>query len=247
MSILACVLLADWQSIPYDKCTEFSVYKDTKLLTGNPYMDTESPMQIGVQLEEHSIYYSTSNERIKCNIIPNTTHNFFVGEFQECCFIQYSSDSTRLHINKYPCDSIGDETYMMMFTCHLNQSTPLCTSFNETVLNDTQISPFINDEFTLTRDQYQDAMTRCIQGGDQCHWNPNSRITKHHCSNCPPICRSLSRSLNFLQFCFGACLLMISIPIAWVPVASMASEWTSKEMQVRVHTCHRIISMVLFS
>lgn len=244
MSILACALLADWQSIPFDKCTDFSVYHDTTLLTGNPmndllYMDTDLQIQIeGVQLEEHSIYYSTSDERIQCNIIPNTTQNLFVGEFRECCLIQYSSDSTRLHINKYPCDSIGDDKYMKMFTCHLNQSTPLCMPFNETGFNDTQLSHF-NDEYTLTHDQYQDAMTRCIQassGGDQCHWNPNSLITKHHCSNCPPICRSLSRSLSFIQFCFGAALLMLSIPIAWVPVASMASEWTSKEMQVRVLT-----------
>ena len=238
MSILACALLADWQSIPFDKCTEFSVYKDTTLLTGNPllYMDAESQMHMKrAQLEGHSINYSTSTERIKCNIIPNTTQNFFVGEFRECCLIQYSSDNTQLHINKYPCDSIGDDENMMMFTCQLNQSTPLCTSIG---FNNTQPSPF-NDEYILTRNQYQDAMTRCIltsSGGDQCHWNPNSLITKHHCSNCPPICRSLSRSLSFIQFSFGACLLMLSIPVAWVPIASMASEWTSKEMQVTVQT-----------
>ena len=88
----------------------------------------------------------------------------------------------------------------------------------------------------LELNMYTLAVNKCESTnvhGHQCHWIPNSIITKRHCADCPPICRSLQSSLTFVQFCIGASLLMVSIPIAWVPVAALTSDRVNKAAQVR--------------
>ena len=87
----------------------------------------------------------------------------------------------------------------------------------------------------LELDVYTIAMNVCesaVVPHHQCYWVPNSRVTKHHCGDCQPICRSIERSLNFVQFVLGASLLMVAIPIAWVPIAALISDRVPRSAQV---------------
>ena len=65
-----------------------------------------------------------------------------------------------------------------------------------------------------------------------CHWNPHSSVTSKECEDCPPICRKKTNYLNFSQFCIGAALLLISVPLARVPITSLISDLVPKDGQV---------------
>ena len=83
---------------------------------------------------------------------------------------------------------------------------------------------------------YTAAMQQCeAHTKEQCHWIPNSPITKEHCGDCQPICRSKYRSLNFVQFSIGAFWFMLSMPVAEVSLPLVISDSVSEEFQVCAH------------
>ena len=83
------------------------------------------------------------------------------------------------------------------------------------------------------RDIYTAAMKQCeAHKREQCHWIPNSLITKEHCGDCQPICRGRSRSLNFVQFSIGAFWFMFSMPVAEVSLPLIISDSVREEYQV---------------
>ena len=85
----------------------------------------------------------------------------------------------------------------------------------------------------VDRDVYTAAMEQCeAHKGEQCHWIPNSLITKEHCGDCQPICRGRSRSLNFVQFSIGAFWFMFSMPVAGVSLPIIISDSVREEYQV---------------
>lgn len=77
------------------------------------------------------------------------------------------------------------------------------------------------------------AMEQCEEHPhSSCHWNPKSDITDKYCEDCPPICRKESNYLEFSQFAIGAALLLISVPVARVPITSLISDIVAKDGQV---------------
>ena len=48
-----------------------------------------------------------------------------------------------------------------------------------------------------------------------CHWIPTSSVTGQNCTDCQPICRSVHRTLNFVQFSVGAMVLLIAHPTTY--------------------------------
>ena len=82
-------------------------------------------------------------------------------------------------------------------------------------------------------DIYTEAMEACeAHTREQCHWIPNSLITKEHCGDCPPICRSKSRSLDFVQFSIGAFWFMFTVPVAEVSLPLIVSDSVMEKYQV---------------
>ena len=67
-----------------------------------------------------------------------------------------------------------------------------------------------------------------------CYWNQHSIITGQDCWGCPPICRSVHRSLNFIQFCLGLAVFTLAIPITRVSVLLTMSDYASKGAQVSI-------------
>ena len=83
---------------------------------------------------------------------------------------------------------------------------------------------------------YTAAMQQCeSHTKEHCHWIPNSLITKEHCGDCQPICRSEHRTLNFVQFSIGAFWFMFSMPVAEVSLPLVISDSVSEEFQVCTH------------
>ena len=67
---------------------------------------------------------------------------------------------------------------------------------------------------------------------DRCRWNAVSQLTGRYCQTCRPVCRSVRKSLNIIQFCIGILLMTISIPLSMASSTIIASDFVSLEMQV---------------
>ena len=91
---------------------------------------------------------------------------------------------------------------------------------------------------------YTAAMEQCEAHKDEhCHWIPNSVITKHHCGDCQPICRSVRHSLNFVQFSIGAFWFMFSMPVAEVSLPLVISDSLREEFQVCANTILHVYTL----
>ena len=87
-------------------------------------------------------------------------------------------------------------------------------------------------------------MEQCEAHKDEhCHWIPNSVITKHHCGDCQPICRSVRHSLNFVQFSIGAFWFMFSMPVAEVSLPLVISDSLREEFQVCANTILHVYTL----
>ena len=65
-----------------------------------------------------------------------------------------------------------------------------------------------------------------------CHWIPNSVITHRLCNACPAICRSVDRTLNFVQFLIGAVIFRLSIVVPTIGIMMVISDAVSRQYQV---------------
>lgn len=240
MSIVGCALIGDWQAIPFDKCTYFSPYHNPALRTNQTlesllHADTQLKIQkLSDNSRDYNIFASTFGDRIRCSITSGQKD--CDRTYNECLLIQFSS-GIEFNVYNYPCETINNDNRVKTYACQWKWNQTFCLHINETNNQDSTESFAASAHFIMTKHNYKDTIIKqCTQAdvkGGNCHWTPNSAITNHYCTDCPPICRSVSKSLNFAQFCIGAAMLMLSIPVAWVPVASMASERTTKDMQVR--------------
>ena len=68
----------------------------------------------------------------------------------------------------------------------------------------------------------------------QCYWNPNSRITGKLCQDCYPVCRSIHKSLNFIQFTAGFIIFSASMPLQSVPLLVVISDFSPPQSQVNI-------------
>ena len=91
-------------------------------------------------------------------------------------------------------------------------------------------------EFSI-KPELLDASDLCLSSPDNCYWNQFSPITKVDCFACPPICRSVQRSLNFVQFAIGVTIFVLVIPISRVVLMVLISDNLSPENQVRILHC----------
>lgn len=223
MSIAGCALIADWQAVSFDKCTYFSPYHNPTL-----HMNRTVGSLIRHTNKMQKRSGTLIDEKISCYTVERENC------FDNCHLIQYSP-GVEFSVLDYPCDISVKDQHVLTYMCQvLDQDQSFCLHI-ETSQNEQVSIASAQNNFLIQQKSYKYEMKQCTQanvGNDRCYWIPDSFITKHYCRDCPPICRGISKSLDFAQFCIGAALLMLSIPVAWVPVASMASERTTKETQV---------------
>ena len=75
----------------------------------------------------------------------------------------------------------------------------------------------------------------CVEASNahhECYWNKRSIVTGKFCSECLPICRSVTNSLNFVQFCIGISILALLAPLTITVLVIVASDITTAKSQV---------------
>ena len=256
LTILSCALMTDWQSFPYDPCTELSPFHNpeivlnyqssiVKLRTRDEkclqlyQMKIKPVVYVSVKLNKRRLL-SQNTTGMQCDRINNCSKHCDANIDQ--CFC-YSFDG-KLCIHRSTNDAMfmSGKTHDHFLCRHGESLNSMCISVQQ---SDTDLDNEINSESLhtvhsqalqlLQTNVYDIAVNKCETAdirGHHCYWTPNSIITNRHCSDCPPICRSLQQSLTFAQFCIGAALLMISIPVAWVPIAGLISDRVHREAQV---------------
>ena len=243
--------MADWQSIPYDPCTELSPFHHPDIIS--QYRDVvptkrdikcEKPHQnkfdfdvcasIQVKLHQTPIINASG---LACTEVESCSRDHCNNAFDQC--LHYTLDTNRCQLQESKYINGFTDYDAGQFLCKQSLYSLCITIYQETFVNKS-----INESLytvhsqalqLLEVDLYAIAVNKCESAnidGHQCYWIPNSIVTKKHCSDCPPVCRSHQHSLSFVQFCIGAALLMVSIPIAWVPVAGLISDRIHKEAQV---------------
>ncbi len=226
MSIVSCGLLADWQSLSHDKCIELSPFH-------NPGLTIRNRSELSQMT--YAVPQKFSNEPPKS---PATTLNCISGqnhEYIECMLEQELSETYHSYFN-YNCTVLTNESHYK------------CIQTRNKYDNNLDAVGKIQTLRLLNNTLYYKMMIQCetaVFKGHNCHWIPNSIITHQYCHDCQPICRNPEYSLNFIQFSLGAAILMLSIPVAWIPVASMVSQRIKGEMQVYyTFLCNNNISIM---
>ena len=94
----------------------------------------------------------------------------------------------------------------------------------------------INSINVLPEKVYFIARNNCNEAnvsGHQCHWIPSSIITKKECEDCQPICRSISQTLTFAQFCIAIALMVLSNSLQFTPIVALLTNQSPKQYVVR--------------
>ena len=173
ISVAAAVLLADWQSLPYDPCTEYSLYYHPELV------------------------------------------DRYIREIKNSSGLLTQDDSLEHYGGLLWEKSLG--------------GTPLVNETPSAVVSHPLSANRINMEVIDL------AVNKCesLYTSLGCHWTPMSLITGKDCPDCRLLCRSVDKTLNFIQFCLGAVLLLISVPSIRVSLVNVTSDYVNKEIQVR--------------
>lgn len=274
-SMIGLTIMADWQSIPHDMCTHYSLYHHPELATnystqslpvglvnqqsiGCQILNVDSCASGRASLQKHSCIPNFHPELITCQVAHSCAQctdslsvknsplcMFFTVSSQEVCFRELnttmSSEQTGLSIL-----CIGDQFQ----TCtRITDSTTRATENEiEMEMFRKHILPLVHTQALQIVDSavYEVAMNRCESFHNSeyhCHWIPNSEITRSHCDDCQPICRSEYGTLNFVQFCIGVFEFLLTISLSRIAVVMIISDIVVQDFQVKnLHAIHNIKS-----
>ncbi len=215
MTFVACLLSADWQSIPYDPCTLLSPFHHSELIDHPLHYHDNSPWQRTLHSELSSRYRLP---KVQCS---HTEQSCDCG--QRLC-LNYTLDSN---------DTLHEAT-------PTSNSTPLSLQCRPRLLPCVQLYSALHfvsiQQLTLLSEiDYNMSKHTCETSNvSHCHWIPSSSITHKECVDCQPICRGVDRTLTFWQFVLGTVIVMASLPILWVSLVAMISVQVGVESQVGV-------------
>ena len=178
-SIAATALMADWQSLPYDSCTDYSLYHNPGLI----------------------------------NIYQQEVNNSVLVQ-QDASFVYRANQG-----------------YQGRFLWQISLDGPSYSIINET--------PSMTTSHSLSTNQIKMgvvelAAKKCRSQNTSlgCHWTPKSFITGKVCPDCRLLCRSVHKTLNFVQFSLGALLLLMSVSTVRVSLVSIITDYVNKQVQV---------------
>lgn len=286
MTITSCLLIADWQAIPYDQCTEYSPFHNPGKFTSSAdnfssiswipseqmtyHLQKGYPASVGI-LTQLSInpsleLFFSSNQTINNPLQASVNLSCHVSEecrtkgdqviktLQPLALRFIIEEDGRLELDKSDTCMLSNDEHEFL-ACGTNQS--ICIQLHKHLLPKEQLTASLYSVQTqsllvLKPVYYNKAMFNCVNANvtsHDCYWNPYSIITRRHCKDCQPLCRSRSHSLTFAQFVIGSAILVASIPVAWVPVAALVSNRVAKESQVNklCISCTPMCNMIPYS
>ncbi len=245
MTISGYSLLGDWQSIPYDPCTEFSPFHHPNLTQSL----SASKFTPAVNEQSHYLIQGHLTTRLQMTlsnglIVPDKLPLF---EFDlECQVISTCSCDPEL---TFYYSNVNKITEVLIHSprvlgCTVNNIPSITVCIIEKTLDKDRKKNSLQVESTIahvesiqvvSNDSYWTARNNCMNAdvpGHTCHWIPSSLVTKKECRDCPLICRSISQTLTFTQFCIGLTLLLFSNPFVFFPSAELVFNQVYYEYQV---------------
>ncbi len=254
MSITGYLLVCDWQTIPYDTCTEYSPFhhpdqfQNVSAVTAvntnysgllRFYSDVELNTGNGNTLSEEflSIPGLTCQLNKSCPKCRESRRNFN-DDSSTICLTFTDIDFTSL------ASKVDNTEGLLTLVCNF-QKQKICITIQQTISFHSKTQDITLEKsdavlqslLVLPDDVYASASNSCMNVLDgQCQWIPFSTITNSKCIDCPPICRGKHRSLLFAPFLLGMTLLVMSNPFTWVPTIALATDQTPNGLQVNYCT-----------
>ena len=264
LSIVACAIMADWQSIPHDPCTDYSLFHHPGLvevyssqMTDAQKFDSDECVHLQAGLKNVHVYtylhFDTGvmqfkrtlpqhcQQVISCNVCNDTGETANVSSQMLC--LQFTLNPNQLCFHPDTEKTSFQQQYHHTMACN-TESGQMSTCFgildageqdNMQAFTENIVDVHIQSLELVNEVVERIARDKCESSnnsGHHCHWIPDSPITKKHCEDCQPICRSVDHTLNFVQFCIGALLFMLSMPIARESMTAIISDVVTKNTQV---------------
>ena len=141
-----------------------------------------------------------------------------------------------------PCLTVTPRTTNLSSTLFSITSNDSASLWNDKATLDGNYSSFPEDYY-LSNDSVSELLLKanyCMAQSsveNTCHWNPLSQVTGRLCEECYPVCRSVQKSLNFIQLLIGIMLFTTAVPMSSVTLFLIASEFTPLEKQVCKASC----------
>ncbi|XP_064385763.1 uncharacterized protein LOC135334489 [Halichondria panicea] len=251
------LIVTDWQTIPYDPCTEYSpfhhpeivqYYENNTIIVGRfqaeSHLDFTLPKLKGVKLlsninlifADGTFFESDLRINLSCSHVDNCT-----CALKNPACLHFKIDE---NLNILLATSPEDVYYYdCSFNFNLRSPITACITLSRhqtALVGNRATAPVSKQEAeiesinVLPKRVYFVARNSCIEAnvtGHQCHWIPSSTITKKECKDCQPICRSVSQTLTFTQFLVGNGLLVYTSALQYSPIVSLLMNQTPKQIQ----------------
>ncbi len=253
-TIIGYLMLTDFQAIAYDPCTEYSPFHHPEITNNNE----------SLPLSSTHLHTNVTNETDSVPLATLTSLNF---SNRDSFGFSTSSIDLNFEIDDYECKQVKKCLCTLTQPClnipikandlqnGLQPRTFLCSGevkfcvfLNEHFQNVSNVKNIkivpklakINSVNVLPKDIYFIARNNCNEAnisGHQCHWIPSSIITKKECEDCQPICRSVSQTLAFAQFCIAIALMVLSNSLQFAPIVALLTNQSPMHFVVRYVIC----------
>ncbi len=245
-TIIGYLLATDWQTIPYDPCTEFSPFHHPSQFQN---IDPSLPP---VRSATDRINLTNVPQTLTLNIHLEAMLNFADDQMVEVDFpgseigykCKVTSNCKVCEDSITPCVSLvltnpnNQDNMMQSFLCsHYSTHDDICvTSIHNSQLSDENHIESVADIqrlLVLPTDVYFVVSNACINANvsvGACQWIPFASGEK--CEDCPPICRAKQRTLLLPLYLIGMILVLGTYQIVWVSIVAMATNQSSESIQV---------------
>ncbi len=246
LTICGYLLLGDWQAIPYDPCTAYSPFHHPEMLTNNNRSsNNENFTKVELLWDSQSLINDKRGKQL-------STSSIFCTQVEKCLktmetdiiYLRFGTVGQLL-----PYKHSDDRGSLKTLYCShpIFSNTSICVTIANEVYEPIltvrkHIFAQIESLQVLPNDTYWKSRSICMNAnvtGHKCHWIPSSLVAKKECEDCPPICRSLSQTLNFAQFLLGLGLLLFSNSLLWVSLITLLFNQLPSERQVCKTALHQ--------
>ena len=255
ITMTAYLLLTDWQTIPYDPCTEYSPFHHPEILkdqSGNSssistaslnhsklFNELRLNLTSEMKLEGGTVLYSSGNMDTiaTCRLNPTCPRCEptvpLHQEVKPCLIFETIENNDIMNVT-----NSEKSVNVLRYSCSSKEVHTFCININTQEMhyfeekghNQLQM---LHDGSTYS--QYSVISNSCIKAdvpGRKCHWIPFSTVTKSVCNDCPPICRAQEQTLNIVQFSAGLFALLVGMPTFWMPLMATATDYSPKQIRV---------------
>ena len=257
ITVTAYLLLTDWQTIPYDPCTEYSPFHHPDIIKNqsrnisstsaasfnHPKLFNELRLSLNseINFEGGMVLYSSGNVDTiaTCSLnssCPLCEQTIPLHQKIQPCLIFETNESN----NNFVHVTSGDQSVnVLRFFCSIEEAQNFCIN----IINTQGMHHFKGKGHNLsqvtnevsTYSQYSLLSNSCIKAdvpGRKCHWIPYSTVTSSVCNDCPPICRAQEQTLSIVQFLLGLFALLVGTPTFWMPLMATATDYSPKQIRV---------------